>query len=315
MNNIFTALHSHADHEGLSSFLTEHLGRFGEFIDSVIFHSLIEVLKLLPFLFLTYVFMEFIEHKASDKTVSLMKRSGKLGPMIGGVAGLVPQCGFSAMAANLFAGKVISLGTLIAVFLSTSDEMLPLLIGNPDIGVGKILLILAYKLIGAILIGFLVDLILHLTKKSEEEINIDEICDSDNCHCERGILHSAIHHTVSIALFVLISGILINTAIFFIGEERMIELTYDKPVIGHLIAALLGLIPSCAVSVALTEFYTSGFITAGCMLAGLFSGAGVGILVLFRVSKDIKRNLIAVSILVASGFLLGLLCDLIGIFA
>lgn len=316
----FSALHSHTDHShsehsALSEFLSAHLGAFGEFLDSVVLHAVIEVLKMLPFLFLTYLLMEFIEHKAGDKTVAIMKKSGRFGPLIGSAGGLLPQCGFSAVAANLFCGRVVSLGTLVAVFLATSDEMLPLLIGNPDIKLGTVALILLYKFAVGVLIGFAVDLALHLMKRDGEKINIDELCDNDNCHCERGILHSAIHHTVSISLFILITTAVINTAIFFIGDEAIASLMYDKPIISHLICALVGLIPNCAVSVTLTGFYTSGFITAGSMLAGLFSGAGVGLLVLFRVNKHIKENLAVVGIITASGFLFGLLADVIGIFA
>ena len=310
-----TALHSHEGHSGLSTLLAEKLGKAGEFIDEVILHGLIELLKLLPFLFLTYLFMEFIEHKAGDKTTSLMKRGGKLGPLIGGAVGLLPQCGFSSVAANLYSCKVITLGTLIAVFLATSDEMLPILIGNPKIGIGSVLLILAYKLIAAIAVGFVIDLILRLTKKSEDDINIDELCDNDNCHCERGILHSAIHHTMTISLFVFICSLLIGTAVFFVGEERMASLMYNKPFVSHLICAVFGLIPNCAASVVLTEFYTSGFISGGSMLAGLFSGAGVGLLVLLRVNRHPKINLIIIGILICTGVAFGLLADLLGFLA
>ncbi|MBR2650841.1 MAG: arsenic efflux protein [Clostridia bacterium] len=310
-----TVLHSHGGHSGLAHLLSEKLGRFGEFIDEVILHGLIELLKIIPFLFLTYLLMEFIEHKAGDKTAALMKRGGGLGPLIGGAVGLLPQCGFSSVAANLYSCKVISLGTLIAVFLATSDEMLPILIGNPKIGAVSIILILAYKLFAAIAVGFIIDLILRLAKKEREDINIDELCDNDNCHCERGILHSAIHHTLTISLFILICTLLIGTAVFFIGEERIAAVMYDKPLASHLICAVFGLIPNCAASVVLTEFYTSGFISGGSMLSGLFSGSGVGLLVLLRVNRHPKINFIIIGILIGVGTVFGLLADLIGFLA
>lgn len=289
---------------------TEGESAFAAFLEEVLLHGILDTLKLLPFLFLTYLLMEYIEHKAQDKTKRVMKSAGRLGPLIGGALGAVPQCGFSAAAANLYTGRVVSLGTLIAVFLSTSDEMLPIMISG-NIPIGKVLLILLYKALVGIAVGFAIDLVLRLTRHKSEDINIDEICDNDNCHCERGILRSALHHTVSITAFVLIITLVINAAIFFIGEDRLAAALYDKPVIGHLIASVFGLIPNCAVSVALTTFATKGLITSGTMMAGLFSGAGVGVLVLFRMNKHLKENLLIVALLVVFGVLFGLLADII----
>lgn len=311
---IFSPFLLHASHDGhsdLAHFLFEKLGGFGAFLENVVLHALIDTLPLIPFLFLTYLLMEIIEHKASEKTEGFLKRSGKFGPLLGGAVGIVPQCGFSSVAANLYCTKIISLGTLISVFLSTSDEMLPLLISNPEIGSKKIIFILIYKVGAAIIIGFIIDLVMHFYFKNKDEINIDELCDNDNCHCERGVIYSALHHTVKISVFILLCTLLINTAIFFIGEENLGKLMYDKPFISHLIASVFGLIPNCAASVALTEFYTSGFITLGTMLAGLFSASGVGLLVLLRVNKHAKANLAIVAILILSGFAMGLLADII----
>ncbi len=315
MNSIIniSACHGHEGHSALAEWLTAHLGTFGAFADEVILHSLIELLKLLPFLFLTYLAMEFIEHKMGDKTADFMRRAGKLGPAVGGALGLLPQCGFSSVASSFFAAKIISLGTLIAVFLATSDEMLPILIGNPNIGIGTVLFILVYKLVCAIAVGFAVNGVLHLMKKDKEEINVDEICDNDNCHCERGIFYSAMHHTVSISLFVLAASVVIGSLVFFVGTDKLAVIMYDKPVISHLICAIFGLIPNCAASVALTEFYTEGLITLGSMLSGLFAGGGVGLLVLFKQNRHLKTNLAIVGILVASGFVFGLLADLTGL--
>jgi hypothetical protein len=148
-------------------------------------------------------------------------------------------------------------------------------------------------------------------KKSKEPINIDELCDEDNCHCERGILFSAIHHTLSIGVFVLVITFAVNSLVYFVGAENLAKIMYDKPFVSHIIAAIIGLIPNCAVSVALTNFALGGFITAGTMLSGLFSGAGVGLLILFKVNKNIKQNLTVVGILVASGVIFGLIADLL----
>lgn len=303
---------SHAGHSGISEFFSEHLGGVGAFIEEVIFHGLLDTLPLIPFLFLTYLLMEFIEHRSSDKTVGFLKKAGTLGPVIGAGSGMIPQCGFSSVASNLYCTKIITMGTLVAVFLSTSDEMLPLLISNSSIGAKKIIFILIYKFTVAIMVGFAIDIALRFIRREEEKIDIDELCENDNCHCERGIFYSALHHTVKITLFILICTLAINTAIFFIGNENIAKIMYDKPVISHVIAAVFGLIPNCSASVALTEFYTSGFITLGTMLSGLFSGSGAGLLVLLKVNKHRRANLCIIGILVLSGIVFGLLADIIG---
>ena len=294
-----TLLHAHTESEGIVGFLSEVL--LGGFLDT---------LKLLPFLFLTYLLMEFIEHKASDKAERFMRRAGNFGPLLGGALGAVPQCGFSAAASNLYAGRVISVGTLVAVFLSTSDEMLPILISG-RLSAGAIALILGYKAAVGILVGFGIDLVLRLTHRSRKEINIDEICDNDNCHCERGIFYSAVHHTLTIAIFVLIVTLLINTLVFFVGVDKLGRIMYDRPVVSHIIAAVFGLIPNCAASVVLSKLFTGGLITAGTMMSGLFSGAGVGVLVLFRVNRHWKENLTVLVLLVGAGIVFGLLADLV----
>lgn len=280
------------------------------FLEHVLLSSLIELLTLLPFLFLTYLLMEFIEHRASDKAERFMKKAGPLGPAVGGLLGAVPQCGFSAAASNLFAGRVVTVGTLVAVFLSTSDEMLPILISS-DIPLWKALLFVLYKAAVAVAVGFAVDLSLRIAKKGERKINIDELCEKDECHCEKGILHSAIHHTITISLFVFAVTFAINTAIFFIGEESLGLVMNDLPVLSHLVAAIVGLVPNCASSVLLATLYSGGIISVGTMLSGLFSGAGVGLLVLFRVNRHIKENLLIVLILILAGVGFGLLGELI----
>ncbi len=291
-------LHSHA-HSEMS---------LSGFAEAVLLHSLLEILKLLPILFLTYLLMEFIEHKASDKTVKFLERSGPFAPFVGAAAGILPQCGFSVSAANLYTGRVISIGSLIAVFLSTSDEMIPIMVSG-DIAVKTLALILLYKFTVAAAVGFCVDLALRIFGKKREPINIDEICDEDNCHCERGIFYSALHHTLKISAFVAVVILLLNAAVFFIGEERIGELVGDIPVLSHFIAALIGLVPNCAASVVLATFCRQGIITVGAMLSGLFAGAGVGVLVLFRVNKNLKVNIFTLLFLIFVGVVFGLLAD------
>lgn len=293
-----TLLHVHTE-EGLIGFL-----------DEVILHGLLDTLKLIPFLFLTYLLMEFIEHKATGKTTTFIKRAGSLGPLPAALLGAIPQCGFSAAAANLYTGRVITLGSLVAVFLSTSDEMLPVLLSG-GFPLTDALIIVSYKALVAVAVGFAVDGVLRLFGKGKEEINIDELCDADDCHCERGILHSALHHTITTGLFLFLVTLFINAVIFFVGEDALAMLMYNKPFISHAIAAVFGLIPNCAASVTLATFASEGLITAGTMMAGLFSGSGVGILVLFKINKNLKQNLAITALLVASGFIFGLLADFI----
>ena len=283
------------------------------FLDEVFLHGLLDTLKLIPFLFLTYLLMEFIEHKASGKTTAFIKKAGALGPIPSALVGAIPQCGFSAAAANLYTGRVITVGSLLAVFLSTSDEMLPILLSG-GLPLSDVLIILAYKALVAVAVGFATDGILKLFGKKREDINIDELCDRDDCHCERGILHSALHHTLTTGLFVFLVTLFINAVIFFVGEDALSMIMYDKPVVSHLIAALFGLIPNCAASVTLATFASEGLITSGTMIAGLFSGSGVGLLVLFKTNKSLKQNLAITSLLVVTGFAFGLLADCIPFF-
>ena len=311
--SIFYALHAdHSSHSGLSELLVDKLGRFGEFLDEVIIHGFIDTLKLVLFLFLTYLLMEFIEHKASDKLKCTMTRAGKFGPLIGGALGAVPQCGFSAAAANLYTGRVITLGTLIAVFLSTSDEMLPILIsGSMDFG--KVLTIILYKTTVGIVMGFVIDLALKLMRKEKEEINIDEICDNDDCHCENGIVSSAIHHTLSVSFFVLLVSLSVNAITFFALDEALSGSLFALPVVSHILSAIVGLIPNCASSVALTRLAMSGVISTGAMISGLFAGAGVGTLILFKMNRRPRENVMIVGLLLLIGIVFGLIADLVGI--
>ena len=285
-----------------------------EFFEEIFLHGLLDTLKIIPFLLLTYLLMEFIEHKAEGRLEKFIKNAGKFGPLAGGALGAIPQCGFSTVASNLYTGRVISMGTLIAVFLSTSDEMLPILISG-EFSALTVIGILLYKALVGALVGFSVDLVLTLMRKKDEEINIDEFCESDGCSCSHGIIRSALHHTLSISLFILLITWLINALVFFIGEEGIRSVFYDKPFLSHLIASLVGLSPNCAASVALTGFFRDGLITMGTMLSGLFSGAGVGLLILFRVNRRVKEILVVIGILVFSGILFGLLADLCGLSA
>ena len=278
----------------------------------------IDALKLLPFLFITYLIMEYIEHKTGDKTKNIIKKSGKWGPVFGAILGIFPQCGFSAAAANLYAGKVITLGTLIAIFLSTSDEMLPILISEAA-PIDIILKILATKLVIGIIAGIVIDFVGQAfkkkKKKQENEEAMEEIghmCEHEHCHCEKeGILTSSIKHTLNIFIFIIIISLVMNIAIYFIGEEKISNLILNMPVVGPLIAGIVGLIPNCASSVILTQLYLQNVISVGSMIGGLLVGSGIGILILFRVNENIKENMKITGMLYLIGVVSGIIIDFI----
>lgn len=279
----------------------------------VIEEALIDSVKLLPFLFITYLIMEYIEHKTSQKSKDAIKKSGKFGPLIGSILGIFPQCGFSVSATNLYAARVITLGTLIAVYLSTSDEMLPIFISEA-VPVSTILKILLVKLAIGMIAGFLIDLFLRIKNKNrQEDEKIVDLCEKDHCHCDHGIIKSSLKHTLNIFIFILIITLLINIAIYFIGEERIADFIQMNPILGPVVSGIIGLIPNCASSVILTQLYLENIITAATMISGLLVGAGVGLAVLFKTNKGIKQNIKIVGLLYLIGVISGIIIEVIGI--
>lgn len=284
-----------------------------------ILDALLDTAKLLPFLFLCYLLLEWIERRVdfSRGRVGRALQSPFLGPLVGGVCGVVPQCGFSAVAAGLYAGRVVTAGTLVAVFLSTSDEMLPILLSNADrIPPLFIPLLLLLKVGIAVLGGYLFNLLFFRRRRSgaEEESDVHEMCEQDGCHCEgHGLFYAALYHTLRIALFLLAVTLCLNVAIGLVGEDRMAAFLLDRPLLGNLLAAGIGLIPNCASSVVLTELYLGGALSFGAMLSGLLPGAGVGLLVLFRINRHPKENLLILAFLFAVGVLSGYAADALGV--
>lgn len=277
-----------------------------------ILDSLIDTVKLIPFLLITYIIMEFIEHKTSHKTKDAIKKSGHFGPLIGGILGVVPQCGFSAAASSLYSARIITLGTLIAVFLSTSDEMLPILISEA-VDVRIILSILGIKLVIAVIVGFIIDLFFRKKfETSEDEPEIKDLCEHEHCHCEHGIFKSALKHTINITLYIFIISLVLNIIIYFIGEDNLAHILNSTPIIGPIIASLVGLISNCASSVIITQLYLSKVLNFATMIAGLLVNTGVGLLILFRTNKDLKENIKITVLLFAIGVIFGIIFDLIG---
>ena len=282
----------------------------------VLLDTLLDAAKLIPFLYLTYLLLEFIEHRAKEQTEALMKKAGKWGPFLGGALGAVPQCGFSASMSNLYAENIISMGTLVAVFLSTSDEMLPIMISgisSGDIRAWSVVKILLVKILLGVVVGFIVDGVARLCSKKEKNIDIESLCHDDHCGCEEGnIFLSALIHTLKILAFILVVSFALNTVIYFIGEDALGNFISSLPVVvGPLATALVGLVPNCASSIVITQLYMSGVISAGSMLAGLLSGSGIGLLILFRVNKNMKSNFAVLGIVYGSAAVIGIICDLL----
>lgn len=273
----------------------------------VINETLLDTIKLLPFLFVAFLILEYLEHKITKKNIKVIKKSGKFGPILGSILGAFPQCGFSVLATNLYAARVITLGTLISIYLSTSDEMIPLMIAQ-NIEISVIIKILLIKIIIGFISGTIIDLI--ITKK--EKIKLKEFCEEEHCHCEQGIIKSSIKHTINITIFILIASFILNTVIFYIGEDNLSNLFIKNDILGPMISSLIGLIPNCASSVIITELYLNNIINFGSMLAGLLTGSGVAIMILFRVNKDIKENIKIIFTIYSIGVISGIILNFIG---
>lgn len=274
-----------------------------------ILHALIETLKTVPFLFLAYLLMEYIEHKASEKMEASLKKIGNAGPVIGSALGCIPQCGFSASASNLYTAGLITEGTLIAVFLSTSDEALPILISTAG-GHSAIWKLILCKIGIGIVAGFVIDFILRRMKI--EKCPVD-MCKDCGCEEEEGILKPTLKHTLKTSLFILIINVTLGLIIHFVGHEALHRILLSDSVLQPVITALIGLIPNCAVSVTITNLYIEGALSFGAAVAGLCSGAGVGITVLLKANKCKKENIRIISTLFGISAIFGIILTLIGV--
>lgn len=320
-----------------------------DFLLDVLTDSVIDTLKLIPFLFLTYLAMEALEHSASHHVRAAVEKSGKAGPVVGSILGALPQCGFSAMAATLYAGRVVTAGTLVAVILSTSDEMIPVFVAHQE-SPTRLFGILALKVIVGIVAGLLVDVALRMLHRTGDgHTHIHELCERAHCHCEDAedengsaeaeaqtaaagehddvarehahghdhhglwpIVRSALVHTVQVTVFIFLVAFVFGLLIEGVGEDAIGELLADHPVRATFIAALVGLIPNCGASVALTELFLDGTLAAGPMVAGLLVSGGVGLLVLWRTNADLRQNAAVTGVVYAVGVAVGLLVGATG---
>lgn len=266
-----------------------------------------ETLLLLPFLFGTYLVLEALEAKAGSALERLLGRARSVGPVVGALAGAVPQCGVSAAASSLYAGGVITAGSLLAVFLSTSDELVPVLI-SARAPAGLMVKIVGLKVACGAAVGCAVGAAQALFGHRRRKASVVELCEHSRCGCRehRGIVVPALIHTAEIFVFIVLVSGAIELAMHFFGEDCLEKLRLTRPVFGELAAGALGMVPNCAVSVAAAKLYLSGAMSAGALMASSFTGSGLGLLVLLRTNRDWRENVFMVLAVYAAGVLLGL---------
>ena len=269
----------------------------------------------IPILFIAYYLMELLERSKRLDEGILHAYSRKAGPLIGGLLGVVPQCGISGAAATLFSTGAIAAGTMLAVFFATSDEMLPIMLSSMTdsggIGAGTILGIVAAKAGLGIALGYLAD---FLFRGLFSRKNIHSFCEREHCECEEeegSALHAALVHTLKIAGMLIAVTFVLNLILATVSPERLSGTVLAQPVLGALLLALLGLIPNCSVSVILTRAFLSGIIGLGGLFAGLLANAGMGLLVLFRTNRNMRENFCIVGICYIFSALTGILIGLL----
>ena len=276
----------------------------------VILDTIVDSLKLIPFLLVAFLIIELLEHKLNNKTKHIITKSKKVGPIIGSLLGVIPQCGFSVMATNLYITRIITLGTLISIYLSTSDEMLIIMISE-KVEISLILKILLIKIFFGIVYGLIIDKIIN-KKKKDKETNY-ELCDEEHCDCNHSILLSAIKHTLHITLFIFIITLIINTIFTLLGDNYLSKILLNNSILSPFITSLIGLIPNCAASVILTELYLNSTISLGALIGGLLTSSGSSLLVLIKNNKNKKENLSIILLLYTLGVLSGIIIELISL--
>ena len=273
----------------------------------IILDTIIDGLKILPFLFVAFFIIELVEHKFSKKSLKIIEKSGRLGPLVGGILGCLPQCGFSVLATNFYVTRIITLGTLISVYLSTSDEMLPILMSHGS-SAKTIFGILGIKVLIGIVVGFIVDLFI----KRRESVQVEDLCEEAHCHCDDGLFKSSIVHTFHTLFFIVLVSFGLNIIMHFGGKDVLSSLFGENNFFTPFVASLIGLIPNCASSVVITELYLNGVLSISSVIAGLLTGSGVALLVLFKSNKNLKENIKILLIVYFVGAFSGVLLNLIG---
>ena len=278
----------------------------------IILDTLIDVLKIFPFIFFAFVLIEIFEHSINKKSKTIMEKTKKIGPLIGSGLGLVPQCGFSVFATDLYITRIISLGTLISIYLTTSDEMLIVMLSE-KVDINIIIKILLIKFIVGLICGLIIDIIINKKTKKDNRINCS-ICDDEKCHCDSdGIFIAALKHTFKIIIIIALVTFIINVLLEYKGNEFISKLFLKDYLLGPFISSIVGLIPSCGSSVILTELYIENAISFSSMIAGLLTNSGVALIVLFKSNKDIKDNIKILSLLYFIGVITGIIIHIVGI--
>lgn len=278
-----------------------------ELLHHILEHAVIDCGKMLPFLFAAFLLIEGLEKLSETVNEKVMEKVGRAGPLAGAVLGCIPQCGFSVMASNLYSSGMISVGTLLAVFLATSDEAILIMLSQPQYA-GEIMKLLLVKVLVAITAGYLIDLFLgkRITKKK----SMDEICHDCGCHESHGILRPALKHTIKIFLYILLFTIVFNLIIEWIGIEQMSRYLLGDTIFQPIMAACIGLIPNCASSVVLTQLYLTGVITFPSVVAGLCSSAGIALVILFKMNHHRTENFKILGLLWSIAALVGMMLQI-----
>lgn len=276
----------------------------------IIIDTLLDAIKLIPFLFVAFLIIEYFEHKLTDKSKKMISKSGKLSTFFGSLLGLIPQCGFSVVATNLYVTRIISLGTLVAIYLSTSDEMLPIMLSQ-NAPWKSILYILLIKFIVGLITGYIIDFILRKRKKETSY----EICHDEHCGCEHShsLIKSSLIHTFKTILYILVITFIINILFTYLGTHYLSKILLKNTLIAPLITSLIGLIPNCGASIMITELYLNSAISFASTISGLLTGSGISLLVLFKSNKSIKENLSILLLLYFIGAFTGIIIELITI--
>lgn len=274
----------------------------------VIKDTLLDAVKLIPFLFFAFLLVELFEHKFDDHMKKAISKSGKFGPLYGALLGAIPQCGFSVLASNLYSTRIITLGTLISIYLSTSDEMIPILISS-NAPIKSIILIVGFKVV----IGFIMGMLIDLFYKNSTNKDF-EMCEDDHCGCEDSIIKSSIIHTLKTLLFIIGITFILNLLFANYSNEQIGSLFLKDNVFAPFLAALLCLIPNCGPSIVLTELYLNGVVSIGTCIGGLLTGSGLALLVLFKNNHDVKENIKIILIVYFIGSIVGLLLNIFNLF-
>lgn len=292
---------------------------------NVLLDALLDSLKVFPFLILLYVVIEILEEKVSTSKQFLKYTNGKYATLMGAGLGLIPQCGFSVVASDLYAKKYIKMGTMLAIFIATSDEAVPIILSNPTKAY-LIFPLLGVKFVYAILVGYVVDWIYGVICRKRTVVEIvppeSEIADENISGCcghhveehrdtfKKFFLHPLIH-SLKIFLYIFVVNLALGSLIYYIGKDRVVAFMQNVTYLQPLLVPLVGLIPNCASSVLITQMLILKGITFGSAVAGLCCNAGIGLAVLFKENKNVKQNILVVSILYLSSVLLGYIVTLI----